>query len=69
MKDYQHVELRCKQDCVTPKKKKRKKVTETEIFLPLDKLHNILRVQKESIPLSSFSQSCRMSINNIGNLQ
>ena len=35
MKDYQHVELRCKQDCVTPKKKKkkkRKKVTETEIF-------------------------------------
>ena len=31
MKDYQHVELRCKQDCVTPKKK-RKKVTETEIF-------------------------------------
>lgn len=38
-------------------------------FLPLDKLHNILRVQKESIPLSSFSQSCCMSINNIGNLQ
>ena len=33
MEDYQHVELRCKQDCVTPKKKKkRKKVTETEIF-------------------------------------
>ena len=32
MEDYQHVELRCKQDCVTPKKKKRKKVTENEIF-------------------------------------
>ena len=34
MKDYQHVELRCKQDCVTPpkKKNKRKKLTETEIF-------------------------------------
>lgn len=30
MKDYQHVELRRKQDCVTPKKKK--KVTETDIF-------------------------------------
>lgn len=68
MKDYQHVELRRKQDCVTPKKKKGKRSPKLT-FLPLDKLHNILRVQKESIPLSSFSQSCCMSINNIGNLQ
>lgn len=69
MEDYQHVELRCKQDCVTPKKKKKGKRSPKLKFLPLDKLHNILRVQKESIPLSSFSQSCCMSINNIGNLQ
>lgn len=67
MKDYQHVELRCKQDCVTPKKKGKR--SPKLKFLPLDKLYNILRVQKESIPLSSFSQSCCMSINNIGNLQ
>lgn len=69
MKDYQHVELRRKQDCVTPKKKKKGKRSPKLTFLPLDKLHNILCIQKESIPLSSFSQSCCMSINNIGNLQ
>lgn len=36
--------------------------------LPLDQLNNVLCVQKESISFNSLGQSCRMSINHIGDL-